>query len=177
MAWQSDASCARLQCHYLSAPPDIFTVTEREALEARFANIHVLMFDVLATMADALPANWHYVPFKVNWHYVPKLPGRPVAIAETNLDSGHWAPTARVATPRPQQAWNPQKLISIARPLLASYISIKRKHPDVNASWTWQVKLQVCALFARKAAVLQLCVAAVQVLACREFASAALVVA
>jgi hypothetical protein len=143
----------RVQCHYLSAPPDIFTAAEREALEARFANIHVLMFDVLPGAADALPPNWHYVPYKVNWHYVPKRPGRPVAIAEKRLDAGHWAPTARIATPRPGKPWSPQQLISIKRPLLASYISVARTHPDAKASWTWQIKLQVLLACARCALV------------------------
>jgi hypothetical protein len=43
---------ALVQCHYLSAPVDIFTPPERKALTARFAKIHALILDVLPDVAE-----------------------------------------------------------------------------------------------------------------------------
>jgi hypothetical protein len=134
-----------VQCHFVSAPVDIFTPTQRRLLEARFAKMHVLMFDTTPDMANKLPTNWHYIPYKLNLHYVPARPGRHVAIAGRRVDSTRWAPTEAVARPVVHAPWRPDQLLSVTRPLLSTYVSMGRG-PNPNKKWTWRLKLQARAL-------------------------------
>jgi hypothetical protein len=131
-----------MQCHYVTAPADIYSPVQREALEAKFANMHVLMFDVMPDWANKVPPNWHYIPYKHNWHYVPARPGREVAIASGDLDDSYYAPTARIARPPASGQWRPDSLVKATRPLLAAYGSMDRDHPDPKKAWMWNVKLQ-----------------------------------
>jgi hypothetical protein len=134
---------AHVQCHYTSLSKDIYTEDEIAQLEPRFAKMHILLLDVWWNEVNAMPANWHYIPWKANFHYVPQLPGRKVAIAGASIDKQYYARSDRVAQPPGERPWRPQRLLGTSRPLLSTYVgSQKRRHPKKAPGW--RVKTAVC---------------------------------
>jgi hypothetical protein len=80
-----------------------------QQLQSKLRNINVLMLDKdnWRERGDELPANWHYIPYKVNIAYVPKSSKRVAAIAQPEPRDGPLAAyyeTARVRATCPERA-------------------------------------------------------------------------